>query len=263
MDNFETLTVKHGASVAEITFNRPELLNRFDDVMQVELVEALDSVRRDRDVRAVLLASTGKTFSSGGDLEVLMECHRHLPQRLRLVDDGRRLLAALLDIPQPIVVALHGDAVALGATVALACDAIVAVRSAFLSDPHVNVGLVAGDGGCLVWPQSIGMLWAKRFLLTGDRLSAEEAYKLGMVTDLVDSPEQVLPVARALAERIAALPPLAVQGTKRALNRVLQHRASEVIDLSFAHEVTSFESTDVIEAVGAIRERRAPIYRGE
>ena len=131
-----------------------------------------------------------------------------------------------------------------------------------LSDPHVAVGLVAGDGGCVVWPATGGMLRAQRHLLTGDRLTAEDAYTLGLVTDLVSTPADVLPAARSLAQRIASLPPLAVQGTKRALNRSLQHRAGEVLDLSFALEALSLTSDDLLEAISAFQAKRQPSYRG-
>lgn len=150
----------------------------------------------------------------------------------------------------------------LGATVALLCDAVVAARRAVLADTHVNVGLVAGDGGCLVWPAAAGMVRARRHLLTGDPLDAETAHMLGMVTDLVDTPEEVAPAARALAERIAALPPMAVQGTKRALNRVSAQRAGEVLDLSLAHEERTLASEDLLEGIAAFREKRAPTYHG-
>jgi enoyl-CoA hydratase len=182
--------------------------------------------------------------------------------RLRIVDDGRRLLAALHDLPQPLVVALHGAAIGLGATVVLAADAVVAARSATLADPHVQLGLVAGDGGCLVWPQAVGMLRARRHLLTGDPVEAEAAYAMGLVTDLVDTPDEAVPAARALATRIAALPPLAVQGTKRALNRVTQQRAGEVVDLAFAHEETTLASADLLEAITAFQERRPGVFTG-
>jgi enoyl-CoA hydratase len=168
----------------------------------------------------------------------------------------------LADVPLPIVVALQGDAIGLGATVALACDAIVASRTVSIADPHVAIGLVAGDGGCVVWPAAAGLLRAKRYLLTGDRLTAEDAWAMGLVTDLVDGPDDVLPAARALAARMAALPPLAVQGTKRALNRVMQARAGEVLDLSFALEAASMASDDLVEAIAAFKERREPKYHG-
>jgi enoyl-CoA hydratase len=258
----DALTLRTDGHVAEITLARPELFNRFDDQLHVEFTQVLDSLRRDEKVRAVVLASTGKVFSAGGDFDLMRAAQADVTTRLRIVDDGRRLLEALISLPQPLVVALHGAAIGLGATVVLTADAIVAARSATISDPHVQLGLVAGDGGCLVWPQAVGMLRARRHLLTGDAIPAAEAYAMGLVTDLVDTPDEVLPAAQALAARIAALPPLAVQGTKRALNRVTQQRAGEVVEVGFAHEETTLASNDLLEAIDSFTERRAPNYKG-
>jgi enoyl-CoA hydratase len=258
----DALTLRTDGPVAEITLARPELFNRFDDQLHVELTQVLDSLRRDEKVRAVVLASTGKVFSAGGDFDLMRAAQADVTTRLRIVDDGRRLLDALISLPQPLVVALHGAAIGLGATVVLTADAIVAARSATISDPHVQLGLVAGDGGCLVWPQSVGMLRARRYLLTGDAIPAADAHAMGLVTDLVETPEDVLPAAQALAARIAALPPLAVQGTKRALNRVTQQRAGEVVEVSFMHEETTLASNDLLEAIDSFTERRAPNYKG-
>src|SRR5438270_3862526 len=144
-DRYTTLTIKHDDHVAVITLNRPELLNRFDDAAHVELTQALQEVRGKPGVRAIVLASTGKVFSAGGDFELMGVANRDLPTRIRIIDDGRLLLAALLDLPQPIVVAVQGPALGLGATIAFACDAVVACRSARFADVHVNAGLVAGD----------------------------------------------------------------------------------------------------------------------
>lgn len=106
------------------------------------------------------------------------------------------------------------------------------------------------------------MLRARRHLLTGDPVDAEAAHAMGLVTDLVDDPADVLKAARDLAARIAALPPLAVQGTKRALNRVTQLRAGEVVDLSLAHEETTLASRDLLEAIDSFTERRPGVYQG-
>lgn len=258
----ETLSFTVDGHVGEITLTRPEVLNRFDFPLHEEFTELLIKVRGRTDLRALVLASTGKVFSAGGDFELMLACRADVATRTRSVDEGRLLFRLLADVPVPIVVALQGDAIGLGATVALACDAIVASRTAHIADPHVNIGLVAGDGGCVVWPSAAGMLRAKRYLLTGDRLGAEDAWAMGLVTDLVDGPDDVLPAARALAGRMAELPPLAVQGTKRALNQVLRSRANEVLDLSFALEAASMASDDIAEAIAAFKERRQPKYQG-
>jgi enoyl-CoA hydratase len=261
-DEWETLRIAIEGPVATITLSRPELLNRFDPALHGEFVEALRAVRRQPEVRAAVLASTGKVFSAGGDFDWMRQLHDDVTHRIRALDEGRLLIGTLLDFPLPVIAAVQGDAIGLGATIVAGCDAVVAARSVGLADTHVLIGLVAGDGGCVVWPQAIGMLRAKRYLLTGDRLSAEQAYTIGLVTDLVDEPGDVLPAAHRLADRLAALPPLAVQGTKRSLNRVLQQRAGEVLDLSFAQESISMGSDDLLEAIDAFRNRRPPTYRG-
>lgn len=180
-----------------------------------------------------------------------------------MVRKGYRLMQELLALRIPLVVAVQGPAMGLGANIAFAADAVVAVGSARFADSHVLMGLVAGDGGTVVWPQAGGILRAKRHLLTGDPLSAADAYAAGMVTDLVETQEELLPAARALATRIAALPPLAVQGTKQALNRLLQQRAGEVLELSLQLEQDTMLSEDLLEATNAFLEKRPGRYEGK
>ncbi|MEA2170762.1 MAG: enoyl-CoA hydratase [Solirubrobacteraceae bacterium] len=258
----DALTIEDRGAVREITLSRPDSLNAFDSVLHEEFTEALLEIRGSRGVRSVVLASTGKAFSAGGDFELMRKAYEDADYRAAIIDEGRRLIEAVISTPQPIVAAVQGAAMGLGATVVLACDAVVAARRVKLADTHVNIGLVAGDGGCLVWPQAVGMLRARRHLLTGDPLDAETGFTLGLVTDLVDEPEDVLPAARALAERIAALPPLAVQGTKRSLNRVTAQRHGEVYELSAALEEGTLSSEDLLEAIAAFKERRAGNFSG-
>jgi enoyl-CoA hydratase len=259
---FTTLSITYRGTVAELTLERPELLNRVDELAHAELEEAFALLGRNADLRAVVLAAAGRVFSAGGDFELMLRGNADLGARTQLVDGGRIVLANLLDIPAPVVAALHGDAIGLGATLVLCCDAVVSHPGCRIGDPHVAIGLVAGDGGCLVWPQAAGMLRAKRYLLTGDALNGQEAHQMGLVTDLVEGADDVLPAARALAERLAALPPLAVQGTKRSLNAVLRQRFDEVMPLSLAYELATMGSDDLREAIEAFRERRPPNYRG-
>jgi enoyl-CoA hydratase/carnithine racemase len=263
MRSYDTIDLSiRSNGVCEVVLSRPELLNRFDPELHHDLTHALRTIAADSSIRAVLLASTGKAFSAGGDFELMESANKDADVRREIIGDARQLLNAFLDLPQPVVVAVQGAAIGLGATVALLCDAVVAARYAVLADTHVAIGLVAGDGGCLVWPQAIGMTRARRHLLTGDPLDAETAWQLGMVTDLVDSPEETVPAAREIADRIAALAPLAVQGTKRALNSVSRGRADEVIDLALALEQETLASEDLLEGVNAFRERRAPRFSG-
>ena len=248
--------------VATITLNRPDTLNAIDEATHIALVESLLEVRNSPDVRVILLAAEGRAFSAGGDLNQIVRLQEDAQLREQACDVGIRLIEALLDTPVPVVAALQGDAIGLGASVALCADIIVASRTAHLADTHVKVGLVAGDGGCLTWPMAMGLNRAKRYLLTGKMLSAEEACEFGLITDLVDTPEEALPAARALAEEIAALAPLAVKGTKKALNQLSKARANEVFAIGMAYEQISLASEDVLEAVAGFKERRRPRFSG-
>src|SRR6266540_3065103 len=126
----DALSISYDGPLAEVTLTRPDLLNRFDAELHSAFIDALDEVRHHGDVLAVVLASTGKVFSAGGDFEHILALHDDTALRMASIDEGRRLLNALIDLPIPIVTALHGDAIGLGATIVLATDAVVAARSA-------------------------------------------------------------------------------------------------------------------------------------
>ncbi|XVQ07562.1 enoyl-CoA hydratase/isomerase family protein [Spirillospora sp. CA-255316] len=252
----------HENGRTDIMLTRPDLLNRVDDELRDALIAALRSVSEDGTTRCVVLGAEGRVFSAGGDTAMMKAKHGDLAAIRRGTDAGRRLIDALFTTPVPIVAAVHGHAVGLGSTLVLACDAVVAARGVRIVDSHVAIGLVAGDGGAVMWPAAMGMVKAKRHLLTGDPLLAEDAATLGAVSDLVDTAEEVLPTARALADRIAALPPLAVQGTKRSLNHVMRLRAEEVLELSFAYEAETMSSQDLLEGIAAFTEKRTPKYSG-
>jgi enoyl-CoA hydratase len=230
--------------------------------MHSAVMEAFLSVKGHQDIRAVVFAARGKAFSAGGDFDEIQAARADEKLRREMQAQGKPLLLSIADCPVPVITALQGDAVGLGATLILASDAIVAARTAKISDPHIVIGLAAGDGGCVTWPQHVGMLRAKRYLLTGERINAADAHAMGLVTDLVDTPEETLPAARALAARIAALPPMAVQNTKRALNKMFRERIELVFDFGFELEMQTFVSADAGEAIAAYREKRKPSYQG-
>jgi enoyl-CoA hydratase len=161
---FTTLKYEVHGHVAKLTLTRPELLNRLDDVSSEELVRVIEGLRRPGEVRVLVMASTGKAFSAGGDLEEVRRQIDDYQRRMDAWDIGRRLIYGMTEVAVPVVVALHGDVYGLGTSIVLSADIIVASRNARIGDPHVKVGLVAGDGGTLVWPASFGMARARRHL---------------------------------------------------------------------------------------------------
>ncbi|ALI25846.1 Enoyl-CoA hydratase [Mycolicibacterium fortuitum] len=258
----QTLEVRLDDGVATLVLTRPELLNRFDQDVHNDFTAALGAIEESELVRAVVIASTGKVFSAGGDFDFMLKANTDLAFLLHHAEVGKQLLMSLVDLQVPVVAAVQGPAIGLGATVALACDCVVAAKGVTLADPHVRVGLVAGDGGCLVWPMALGMTRARRYLLTGHALTAEDGYQFGAVTDLVDRSEDVGDTAQQLARELASLPPIAVQGTKRALRNAMRARANEVVDVAMANEVASASSQDLVEAIAAFREKRRGSYVG-
>jgi enoyl-CoA hydratase len=151
---------------------------------------------------------------------------------------------AMAEFPKPVVAAVNGPAVGLGASIAISCDLVLLAESAWLSDTHVNVGLVAGDGGAAIWPLMMSLLKAKEYLLTGDRIPAAEAVSLGLANRVV-ADGQLMKEAMALAERLAAQPLQAVQETKRALNLHMQAAIALVAPFALSAEAESFATDDI------------------
>lgn len=248
--------------LATVTLNRPDTLNAVDAEMHDEIIGVFSDLSRDRSIRAIVLAAAGRVFSAGGDFDFMIENNQSLPARLKAMRDAVHLVEILTRINIPIIVAMHGHALGAGASLVLLTDAVVTHPRAKLGDPHVTMGLVAGDGGALAWPSVAGMLRARRYLLTGDSISGEQAYSWGLVTDLVDSAEEVLPEASRIATRIAQLPPLAVQGTKRALNQLTRARFIEVMEFSASEELITLGTRDLREAIGAFKQKRPGTFEG-
>jgi len=248
-----TLELSISDRIAHIRLIRPELFNRFDELAHGEFAEALESVARDGTVRVLVLSAEGKVFSAGGDFDEMVAARDSAVVRDRMARDARRVFRALVSLPIPVIAAMQGAAVGLGATIMTLCDIVVAWEGAKISDPHVMVGLVAGDGGIVGWAQSVGLMRAKRFLLTGDRLTAKDAHAMGLVTDLVDSPEQALEHAQQIARRIVDLPKRGVEGTKRAFIRLTEQTAHAVFDLGLAYEMECLASPDVVNTLAKMR----------
>lgn len=256
------IAVEVQGHVGQITLDRPEAYNSFTHEVHEALLRHVLDLRERPEIRAIVFAARGKAFSAGGDFEEIKTDQTDRARRTAMRDSAKPLLMAIADAHVPVVTALQGDAAGLGATLVLATDAVFAARSARISDPHVVVGLSAGDGGCVAWPLHAGLLRAKRYLMSGDRITAEAAHAMGLVTDLVDTPEETLPAARAYAERLAALPPIAVQNTKRTLNLLFRRQVEAVFDYGMALEIETFTTEDATEALSALLEKRKPRYSG-
>jgi enoyl-CoA hydratase len=257
-DGYSSVKFDRIGDVLRVTFANPRNgLNAIDEQMHSELARLFDDLRLEEDARAVVLTGSGRAFSAGGDLGWISDLKPGDLDHLRR--EAKQLIWSLLDVELPIVAAINGPAIGLGATVALLCDVIYMAETASLADPHVRVGIVAGDGGVVAWPLAIGPARAKRYLLTGDALTAHEAHEVGLVNTVVaDSALQQ--EALAFAQRLAAAAPLAVRYTKLAVNQLVKQAMVTAFDYSTALELVTFLSADHAEALRALRTKEPPRF---
>lgn len=235
-------------------------MNVVDGEMHDELARLFRELKREAAARAVLLTGRGKFFSAGGDFNWFPQLQD--PAFLeRTRRDGKQLVWDLLDVELPLVAAVNGAAVGLGASIALLCDVVFMADTASIADPHVRVGVVAGDGGAAIWPLLLGPARAKQYLMTGDAVKAAEAERIGLVNRVVPAAE-LEATALAFAQRLAAGAPLAVQFTKQSVNKLVKDALNTAFDTSMALEMLTFRSEDHREALAAIKEKRAPQFRG-
>jgi len=257
----ETISLERDGDVLVATIDHPSSpVNAVDAVLHRDLGELFSTLQRERSARAVLLTGAGKAFSAGGDMDWFPQL-RSVEAVHDLRKDGRQLIWDLLDVEIPIVCGLNGSAAGLGASVALLCDVVVMSERAVIVDPHVTVGLVAGDGGAAIWPLLVGPLAAKRYLLLGEPLTAEAALAAGVAAE-VCAPDDVGGRAMVWARRLAAAAPLAVQGTKTAINAQIRQAMLTSFDLSTALEIPCMLSADHVEAVDAYVAKRTPRFEG-
>ncbi|MCW2747602.1 MAG: enoyl-CoA hydratase/isomerase family protein [Nocardioidaceae bacterium] len=247
MSTEPVLKVESDGPVRIVTLNRPDALNSMTDDLHTALGDVWQKLSRDWDARAVVLTGAGRAFSAGGDVPGFIETTENVDNRRSGIRDAGRLVTEMLRFHLPVVGAINGPAVGLGASVAVMCDLVVMSEKSFMSDPHVAIGLVAGDGGVVTWPAMMSILKAKEYLLLGDRIQPAEALALGLANRVVP-PEELMPTALELAHRLAALPPQAVQDTKRAINLHLQNSAAQVLPFALASEELSF-TTDAVRAL--------------
>jgi enoyl-CoA hydratase len=261
VDSFETIRVEPDGDVLVVTIDRPDSdLNAVDGRLHRDLAALMRLLKQEREARAILLTGSKQAFSAGGDFAWFPEL-RDLATLDSLRRDAKQLIWDLLDIEQPIVAAVNGPAIGLGASIALLCDVIVMADTAVIADPHVKVGIVAGDGGAAIWPLLVGPAVAKQHLLTGDPVNAEKAERLGLVNEVVPAGHVH---ARGLewARRLAAGAPLAVRATKLAVNQQVKRALLDSFDLSTSAEITTFLSEDHREALAAMQEHRKPRFEG-
>jgi len=261
LDRYKTLDLTRDGRILTITINNGPM-NAVDDDMHHELSRVFVDAQDDPDSDLIILTGEGRAFCAGGDMDWFQAMIDEAPKFRGIVPDAKRIISTLLEVEKPVICRLNGAAAGLGASIALMCDVIIAREDALIGDPHVKVGLVAGDGGAVIWPQLIGYARAKEYLLTGDMLPAKDAAAMGLINHAVPADELDAKVAD-MAKRILANPRWAVRWTKTAVNLPLREIANRVSDAALAYEIVSNSTADRQEAVTAFVEKRKPGYTGE
>lgn len=259
---FDTLALSRKGRLLTITLNRPEALNGVNLRMHEELAEVFHYAAQDEHSDVVVLTGAGRAFSAGGDLDHVSHnaANPHLfDNEVRL---AKRIVFAMLDLDKPLVCRLNGHAVGLGASLALLSDVIFAAETAKIGDPHVAIGLVAGDGGAVVWPARVGLCRAKEYLLTGELLTAKKAEEIGLINHCLPVAELDAAV-EAFCDKLLNGSRNAIRWTKVLLNLELKRVATAVMDAGIAYEAVAQRSPDHREGIQALIEKRKPVFGKE
>ncbi len=259
-EGYESMRFERLGDVLRVTLANPRNgLNAVDGPMHEELRRLFEVLKTERAARAVVITGSGRAFSAGGDFDWMSGIG--VDDLYELRREGKQIVWNMLDVEIPIIAAVNGPAVGLGATLALLSDVIYMAETATVSDPHVRVGVVAGDGGAVIWPMVLGPARAKRYLMTGDALTAVEAESAGLVNAVVPD-DDLGAEALAFARRLAAGAPLAVRYTKMAVNQLVKQSLATAFDYSTALELVTFVSADHAEALRALRAKEPPRFEG-
>jgi enoyl-CoA hydratase/carnithine racemase len=244
--------------VLVVTINRPEVLNAANARLHWEFTQIWPVVDADPKTRVVVVTGAGKAFSAGGDLSLVEDMAGNPDALTRTMREASDLVYNMINLDKPVVSAINGVAVGAGLVVALMADVSIIAETARFTDGHTRLGVAAGDHAAIIWPLLCGMAKAKYYLLTADFIDGREAERIGLVTMCLP-PDQVMPKALDVADRLARGSQISIRWTKRALNNWLR-QAGPIFDQSLALEMLSFSYPDVREGVKAIREKRTPIF---
>jgi len=258
----ETILFSLAEGIARITLNRPEKLNAFNTAMHADLRGALEQTRRGA-ARVLILTGAGRAFSSGQDLADRTVVAGGAPLDLGATIDAtyNPLIRGLRELPCPVIAAVNGAAAGAAANVALACDLVIAAKSASFIQAFGKIGLLPDSGGTWILPRLVGSARALGLALTGERLSAEQAAAWGMIWRCVEDTE-LAPTVDELARQLAAAPTLAIARTKEAMYGSWQRTLSEQLDVERDLQRELGASADFREGVAAFLEKRAPRFMG-
>jgi len=247
-------------SVAVITLNRPEKFNSFNRPMALLLQELLDDCAADNNIRVILLTGNGKAFCSGQDLG---ELTGENPPGFEVIlsEHYNPIITKIRNIEKPVICAVNGVAAGAGANIALCCDIVVATESASFIQAFSKIGLIPDSGGTFTLPRLIGFQKASAFMMLGERVSATEAERIGMIYKVFPG-ETFVAESFNLAETVSQMPTKALAYTKMALNSSLNNSLEEQLKKEDELQYKAAHTSDFKEGVTAFTEKRLPVFKG-
>jgi len=254
--------------VAILTLNQPETRNALTDLDLVEAIVAhLARVNKDMDIRALIVTGAGPVFSSGGNIKHMRDKLGTFKGNAREVRDNyragiQRIPPAFYDVAVPTIAAVNGPAHGAGCDLTLMCDIRIASTTAVFAENFLRVGIVPGDGGAWLLPRVVGLSRAMEMTFTGEEVSAKKAEEWGLVSRVVE-PGELMGAAKELARKIAANPPQALRAAKRLLRDGQRMTLPEMLELASTIQGEMHQTADHMEAVTALLEKRAPVFKGK
>jgi enoyl-CoA hydratase len=241
-----------------VRLNRPDALNAINEEVVEGLEKMVEKIRNEKDIRVAVIKGEGKAFCAGADIKMFLRSDTFTAREI--IERLGKALESFEDLDVPIIACINGFALGGGCEMAMACDIIIASENAFFGQPEINIGVIPGAGGTQRLARLIGWKRAMELCLTGDRLSAKEAYELGLVNKIVP-PDKLDEEVRSLASKIKEKPPTAVALVKQAVNRGFKMSLKDGIAYERDLFALAFSSPDAKEGFSAFVEKRVPNFR--
>lgn len=263
---FETIILEKKDGVARITFNRPDVLNAFNPTMSQELAEAVKDIAADKGVKVVVMTGAGdRAFMSGADIEKTILAWIEMTKKGGSVLDDRKDFfspTGLEALPQPVIAAVNGFAMGMGCELALGCDIRIAADTAQFGQPEIRLGIMCGGGGSVRLTRLVGPGKALEMCLTGDPISAEEAYRIGLVNQVVPAAELEEATAK-MVKKLIYKGAVALDSTKKSIYATLEMPVAEAIENEGKLFADLFKTEDAEEGAKAFLEKRRPEFKGK
>lgn len=247
---------------AYLTLNRPEVFNSFNREMALLLQSELDACENNPDIRAIVITGMGKAFCAGQDLKEVTSPELNPGFKKILEEHYNPIISRIRSIEKPVIGAINGVAAGAGANIALACDVVIASENASIIQAFSKIGLIPDSAGTFFLPRLIGFQKASALMMLGDKVSAQDAEKMGMVYKVISS-ENFLEEVNAIANTLANMPTKALGLTKRLLNQSMTNSLEEQLDLESKLQIEAAQSEDYAEGVDAFVNKRKPEFKGK